>query len=65
LKVSKFVSHVSYEEWFGTRRRLSPLVQLKQDGLKLDGTQKILVYAEDGNVLGGILILQWKTQTLL
>jgi hypothetical protein len=27
-------------------------VQVNQDGLKLNGTQQLLVYGDDGNVLG-------------
>jgi len=28
-------------------------VQVKQDGLKLNGTHQLLVYADDGNIMGG------------
>ena len=28
-------------------------VQLNKDGLKLDGTHQLLVYADNGNILGG------------
>ena len=28
-------------------------VQVSQDGLKLNGTHKLLVYADDDNILGG------------
>jgi len=28
-------------------------VQAKQDGLKLNGTRRLLVYADDVNILGG------------
>jgi len=28
-------------------------VQVNQDGLKLNGTHQVLVYADDGNILGG------------
>ena len=30
-------------------------VQVSQDGLKLNGTQQFLVYADDVNILGGIV----------
>ena len=30
-------------------------VQVNQDGLKLNGTYQILAYADDINILGGIL----------
>jgi hypothetical protein len=29
------------------------MVQVKQDGLKLNGTHQLLAYADDVNVLGG------------
>ena len=29
------------------------LVQVKQDGLKLNGTHQLLAYADDINILGG------------
>jgi len=51
--------------WFESRRCLSPLlfncalkytirrVQVIQDGVKLNGTHQLLVYANDVNILGG------------
>ena len=30
-------------------------VQVKQDGLKLNGTHQLLAYADDVNILGGIV----------
>jgi hypothetical protein len=30
-------------------------VQLSQEGLKLDGTHQVLVYADDANIFGGII----------
>jgi hypothetical protein len=34
--------------WYAIRR-----VQVNQDGLKLNSTHKLLVYADDVNILGG------------
>ena len=31
-------------------------VQVKQDGLKLNGTHQLLAYADDVNILGGVFI---------
>ena len=40
-------------------------VQVNQDGLKLNGTHQLLVYAYDGNILGGSVPTIKKTQKLL
>jgi hypothetical protein len=39
-------------------------VQAKQDGLKLNGTQQLLVYADDVNTLGGSIHNIQKTKKL-
>jgi hypothetical protein len=39
-------------------------VQVNQDGLKLNGTHQLLVYADDGNILGGSVHTIKKTQKL-
>ena len=39
-------------------------VQVNQDGLKLNGTHQFPAYADDVNVLGGIVILSRKMQKL-
>jgi hypothetical protein len=39
-------------------------VQVKQDGLKLNGTYQLLVYADDVNVWGGSVHIKRKTQKL-
>jgi len=39
-------------------------VQVKQDGLKLNGTHQLLVYADDVNILGGSVHTVKKTQKL-
>jgi len=38
----------SFALYYASRR-----IQVKQDGLKLNGTHQLLVYADDVNVLGG------------
>ena len=41
-------------------------VQVNQDGMKLNGTQHHLVYADDVNILGGsVLTVEKKTETML
>ena len=39
-------------------------VQVKQDGLKLNGTRQFLVYADDVNILSGSICTIQKTQKL-
>jgi len=42
------------------------MVQVNQDGLKLNGTHQLLDYADDVNILGGsILTLKEKVEILL
>ena len=40
-------------------------IQVNQDGMKLNGTHQLLVYADDVNILGGSVQSYKKTQTLL
>jgi hypothetical protein len=41
-------------------------VQLNQDGLKLNGTHQLLVYADDVNILGGSMYtVKRKTEALV
>ena len=41
-------------------------VQVNQDGLKLNGTHQLLFYADDVNILGGIVhTLKENTETLV
>jgi hypothetical protein len=40
-------------------------VQVNQDGLKLNGTDQLLVYADDVNIIGGSVHTVEKTQNLL
>ena len=41
-------------------------VQVKQDGLKLNGTHQLLVYADDINILGGsVHSIKKKTEALV
>jgi hypothetical protein len=39
-------------------------VQVIQDGLKLDGTQQVLVCAHDANILGGRVNAIWNTEAV-
>jgi hypothetical protein len=39
-------------------------VQVNQDGLKLNGTHQLLVYADDVNILGGSVLALKKNQKL-
>ena len=42
------------------------MVQVNQDGLKLNGTHQILVYANDVNILGGrVRTIQKNTEILV
>jgi hypothetical protein len=42
------------------------IVRVKQDGLKLNGTHQLLVYADDVNILGGsVHTIKKSTQGLL
>ena len=41
-------------------------VQVNQDGLKLNGTHQLLVYGDDGNILGGsVHTIKEKAEALL
>ena len=40
-------------------------VQVKQDGLKLNGTHQLLVYADDVNILGGSVQTKEDTESIM
>ena len=40
-------------------------VQVKQDGLKLNGTHQLLVYADDVNILGGSVQTKDDTESIM
>ena len=74
-----FVWHVSYLEWFETRRCFVGIVsqtllleygirrvKVNEDVLKLNGTHQLLVYADDVNILGGsVHIIKKNTEALI
>jgi hypothetical protein len=76
VQVGKHLSHVSFSEWSETSKCFIAKafqlcvdyairgVQVNQDGSKLNDTHKLLIYADDVNILGGSVNKKRKTQKL-
>jgi len=53
--------HLNFTDEYAIR-----MVQVNQDGLKLNGTHQLLVYADDVNILGGsVHTIKKNTETIV